>query len=195
MEDENKNNEAGTDVTAENTGANDATEKKKTFEELLQDKDYQSAFDKKIAQSLQTAKTKWEEEQRSKQAEADKLAKMDEDQKLNYQLQEALKRADEAEKKLSAKDLESETIKQANAKGIPLELISTIDFNSENAESIAGKLAIFEKTSKSIAEKAKDEYSREEPPKTGENVDTTDFSKMSYDQIAEYLSKHPNANL
>ena len=46
MEEENKN--VGADATTENSGAEKATETKKSFEELLQDKEYQSAFDKKI---------------------------------------------------------------------------------------------------------------------------------------------------
>lgn len=184
MEDENKN--TGVDTTVIET-----KEEKKTLDELLaSNKEMQSDYDKKVAQAMKTRldneRKKWEEEQKNKQAEAEKLAKMDEEQKINYQLQEAIKRAEEAEKKLSSRDLETETIKQANSKGIPLELIQTIDFGKETAESIASKLAIFEKTSKTIAEKVKDEYSREDPPQTGDKVDSQkDKSKMTYEELAK----------
>ena len=130
-----------------------------------------------------------------KKAEADKLAKMDEDQKKDYQLQEALKRAEEAEKKLSARDLETETLKQANDKGIPLELIKTIDFEKETAESISSKLDIFEKSSKSIREKAINEYSGETPPQTGDRQNEKSLSELkTYAEIEEYYRKHPEAN-
>ena len=112
----------------------------------------------------------------AKKAEADKLAKMDEDQKKDYQLQEAIKRATEAERKLSARDLEAETLKQARNRGIPLDLIDSIVFEKENAESISKKLDIFERTSKSIREKAINEYSKEPPPQTGDKVDTSNLS-------------------
>ena len=82
MEEEKK---VGADATTD-TGADKATDTKKSFDELLQDKDYQSAFDKKIAQSLQTAKTKWQEELVKEKTEAEKLAKMKSDEKLQYQL-------------------------------------------------------------------------------------------------------------
>lgn len=184
MEDENE--DTGVDSTVPET-----KEEKKTLDELLaSDKEMQSEYDKKVSQAMKTRldneRKKWEEEQKNKQAEADKLAKMDEDQKINYQLQEAIKRAEEAEKKLSSRDLESETIKQANAKGIPLELIQTIDFGKETAESIASKLAIFEKTSKTIAEKVKDEYSREDAPQTGDRVDNLKpESQMTYEELSK----------
>lgn len=111
-----------------------------------------------------------------KKAEAEKLAQMDENQKKDYQLQEALKRATEAEKKLSARDLEAETLKQAGEKGISLELIKTIDFERETAESIAKKLEIFEKSLKKEKEKIISEYSKEPAPQTGDKVDTSNLS-------------------
>ena len=101
---------------------------------------------------------------------------MDENQKKDYQLQEALKRATEAEKKLSARDLEAETLKQAGEKGISLELIKTIDFEKETAESIAKKLEIFEKSLKKEKEKIISEYSKEPAPQTGDKVDTSNLS-------------------
>ena len=39
----------------------------KSFDEILNDKEYQSEFDKRVAKALDTAKTKWKEE-----AEAEK---------------------------------------------------------------------------------------------------------------------------
>lgn len=105
-----------------------------------------------------------------KKAEAEKLAKMDEEQKKDYKLQEALKRAEEAERKLNSRDLEAETLRQAGDKGISLELIKTIDFEKETAESITKKLEIFEKTTKSEKERIINEYSKETPPITGEKV-------------------------
>ena len=129
-------------------------------------------------------------EYETKKAEAEKLAKMDEDQKKDYQLQEALKRAIEDEKKLSARDLETETLKQADERGVPLEFFKTIDFKQETAESIANKLAIFEKTSKTIRERAISEYSKETPPQTGERIDNLKpESQMTYEELAK-LSKY-----
>ena len=83
---------------------------------------------------------------------------MSEDEKNKELLEKEKSRADKAEKDLNAYKLENETIRQANERGIPLDLVQTLDFNTETAESIYNKLAIFEKTYKSEREKAiKDE--------------------------------------
>lgn len=194
MEEENKNN-VGAKATTETTGADNATETKKSFDELLKDKEYQSAFDKKIAQSLQTAKVNWEKENQAKQAEAERLAKMDEDQKKAYELQQITDRATKAELALNAYKLKDETIRQASEKGIPIDLIQTLDFDKETAESITSKLDIFEKTYKSEREKAIDEYSREPAPQTGDRTTTIDINNMTYSQMEEYLKKHPEAKI
>ena len=110
----------------------------------------------------------------TKRAEAEKLAKMDEDQKKSYELEQERTRANKAEIALNAYKLKDETIRQANNKGIPLELIQTLDFEKETAESINSKLEIFEKTYKAEREKAISEYSKEPPPKTGDPINSQD---------------------
>lgn len=195
MEEENKN--VGAEETTKNTGTEQVTEqKKKTLDELLaEDKELQSQYDKKITNSLKTARTTWEEENRTKQAEAERLAKMDEDQKKDYELQQIQERANKAEIALNAYKLKDETIRQASSKGIPLELIQTLDFEKETAESITQKLDIFEKTYKSEREKAISEYSKEPPPKTGDRVSQKSLSELkTYEEIAKYYEEHPDAN-
>ena len=76
------------------------------------------------------------EEMEAKKAEADKLAKMDEDQKKSYELEQERARANKAENELNAYRLKDETIRQASQRGISLGYIETIDFSRETAESI-----------------------------------------------------------
>lgn len=192
MENEEKENVGADATTKENTGTAEVTETKKSFDELLQDKEYQSAFDKKIAQSLQTAKTKWQEDLEKEKAEAERMAQMSEEEKRKVLLKAEKERADKAEKTLNAYKLKDETIRQANEKGIPLELIQTLDFEVETAESIYNKLAIFEKTSKSVREKAINEYSKEEPPQTGDYKGTQKSeNEMTYEELCN-LPKYKN---
>jgi len=134
-------------------------------------------------------------EYETKKAEAEKLAKMDEEQKKNYEIAQWKERAEKAEKLNAISQLKSETIKQATEKGISLEFINTINFEFETAETIKSKLEILEKAVKKEREIAINEYSKEDAPQTGDRVQTTDFSKMSYDELAEYLNKHPEAKI
>lgn len=125
-------------------------------------------------------------------AEADKLAKMDEDQKRSYELQQANDRASKAESELNAYRLKDETIRQATQRGISIEYLDTIDFTRETAESINAKLDIFEKTSKSVREKAINEYSKETPPQTGDYRGTQKSeSEMTYEELCN-LPKYKN---
>ena len=134
MEEENKN--VGAEATTQNSGAEKATETKKSFEELLQDKEYQSAFDKKIAQSLQTAKAKWEEESKTKMAEAEKLAKMDKEEKEKYEREQLEKKIAEYEARENARTLRDEAINIASQKDIPISYLDLINFETMNAEQV-----------------------------------------------------------
>lgn len=106
----------------------------------------------------------------NKKSEAEKLADINEDKTVDA----LLKRIEATENKLKARDLETETLRQAGDKGIPLDLVKTLNFEKETAESIANKLEIFEKTTKSEREKAISEYSKEPPPTTGDNINNQD---------------------
>lgn len=201
MEEENKN--VGAEATTKNTGTTEVTgittEQKIDYAEMMKtNKELQSFVDSQKTQAIKTAvenaKVKWEEENKTKQAEAERLAKMDEDQKKDYELQQITERANKAEIALNAYKLKDETIRQASDKGIPLELIQTLDFEKETAESITQKLDIFEKTYKAEREKAISEYSKEPPPKTGDRVSQKSLSELkTYEEIAKYYEEHPDA--
>lgn len=134
----------GAEATPEDTGANVATETKKSFEELLQDKEYQSAFDKKIAQSLQTAKAKWEEESKTKVAEAERLAKMDKEEKARYKEEQYEKKIAEYEARENARALKDEAINIISQKDIPVAYLDLFKFETMNAEEIKTAIELIE---------------------------------------------------
>ena len=118
----------------QNVGANVP----KTFDEMLKESNYQSEFDRKVQKSLETAKAKWEAEQQAKQSEAEKLAKMKDDERRNYELEQARKKQEEAELKLSAYELKEEAIKMANIPEtqVDVSLLNLIDFRNIKAEQV-----------------------------------------------------------
>lgn len=189
MEEEKK--ETGAEITPETE-----SEKEISLDELLaSNKKYQSEYDKKVAQAMNTRldneRKKWEEEQKNKLEEAEKLAKMDADEKKNYELEQWKTRAEKAEKQNSINELKSETIKQATAKGIPLDFI-TFNFEYETAETIKSKLETLEKAVKSEREKVINEYSKEPTPKTGDSIEGPKLeSQMTYEELCK-LSKYKN---
>lgn len=129
MEDENK------EVVVENN-----EQEKVSFDKILEDKAYQSEFDKKIAKALETAKSKWQEETEAKQNEAQKLAKMKDDEKTKYEKEKVEKELAELKGQLNSKSLKEEAVKIATEKGLPIQYLDLVDFSKETAESIDGKI-------------------------------------------------------
>lgn len=132
-------------ATIENTpvaqeGATPAVEQKATFTELLKDPEYQREFDKLVNKSLDTAKGKWEEDYKAKISEAEKLAKMNAEQKLKYDLDKATKEVAELKSQLDAGNLYKTATDIANEKGLPVGYLGLIDFTKENAETITSKI-------------------------------------------------------
>lgn len=153
-------------------------ESKPTFDEMLKDSNYQSEFDKRVAKSLETAKSKWEKEYNEKleaqKTEAEKLANMKEAEKHAYELEKANKRAEEAISKLNAYELEKQAIKIAREKGLDVSLLEDIDYTKQTAESISTIID----TKKEIFDKALENAINERyKEKTPQNVENNSSSK------------------
>lgn len=137
-----------------------------SFDEILGDKTYQAEFDRRVQKALETARSKWEAEEQTKRTEAEKLAKMDAEQKAKYELKKERERADEALAKLNAYELKSTAIKIAQEKGLDISLLEDIDYSKQTAETITTiidtKKAVFDKA----IEKAMNDKYKESSPKT-----------------------------
>ena len=140
----------------------------KTFDEMLKESNYQSEFDRKVQKSLETAKAKWVAEQEAKQSEAEKLAKMKDDERRNYELEQARKKQEEAELRLSAYELKEEAIKMANIPEtqVDVSLLNLIDFRSIKAEQVEPTIKNIKKVFDSAVENEVNKRLKETTPKT-----------------------------
>ena len=148
----------------QNTGANVP----KTFDEMLKESNYQSEFDKKVQKSLDAARAKWEAEEEARKSEAEKLAKMKEDERRNYELEQARKKQEEAELKLSAYELKEEAIKMANIPEtqVDVSLLNLIDFRSIKAEQVEPTIKNIKKIFDSAVENEVNKRLKETTPKS-----------------------------
>ncbi len=150
-----------------------------TFDEILGDKTYQAEFDRRVQKALETARTKWEAEEQTKRTEAEKLAKMDAEQKAKYELKKANEERDSAIAKLNAYELKNTAIKIAQEKGLDISLLEDIDYSKQTAETITTiidtKKAVFDKA----IEKAMNEKYKESTPKTVLNDTNTKKARVS----------------
>ena len=160
---------------------NDGAGEVMTFDEILADKTYQSEFDKRVAKALETARTKWEKEAEVKKTEAEKLAKMDAEEKLKYERDKIIEERDNALSRLNAYELEKEAIKIANEKGVPTTFLKAINFSTTKAEDLKEIIEGFETIYKQSVQDGINEKMKEKTPKTV--VDTaikTNVSRASY---------------
>lgn len=157
-------------VVAETTQVED---KPLSFDEILGDKTYQAEFDRRVQKAIETARTKWEADEQTKRTEAEKLAKMDAEQKAKYELKKANEERDTAIAKLNAYELKNTAIKIAQEKGLDISLLEDIDFSKQTAETITTiidtKKAVFDK----VLEKAMNDKYKESTPITNMSDNTT----------------------
>lgn len=116
-------------------------QKELTLTELLSgNPKLQSQFDSLLAKSnttaIENAKVKWQEAQ----TEAEKLAKMDADQKIKYEMNKLRQENEKLSGQINATNLYKQASAIANEKEIPLSYLDLIDFSNESAESIAAKI-------------------------------------------------------
>ena len=108
----------------------------------------------------------------AEKTEAEKLAKMKSDEKLQYQLEKSNEEKENALAELNAYKLKEEAVKIASEKGLDVSLLNLIDFKTVTAqklsENIDNMTAVFNKA----VEKAVNDKLKEDTPitKTGTDV-------------------------
>lgn len=170
-----ENPTAGTDVKQE--------DKTLSFEELINsNKEYQSAYDKKVRDAIETAKTNWKELMDTEKSEADKLAKMNKEQKLEYKAQKEKEAKEEALAKLNAYELKEQALTIASDKGLDVSLLNYFDFKTIKAEELNTKIDEISNAFNKAVEKAVNERLKEDTPttKTGMATRNKDISRASY---------------
>lgn len=140
-----------------------------TLDELLQDPTIQAQFDKK----LEGARTKWEAAWQKKteeaKIEAEKLARMTEEEKHQLALTKEKERADKAEAELNAYKLKDEATKIASEKDLDISLLGVIDYSKETAESVKTKLDSLDSAFKKAVEKRSNDMFKQTSPKQVES--------------------------
>lgn len=168
---ENENQNVGTEVTTQETGADNATETKIDYAEMMKtNKEFQSFVDSQKTQAMKTAvenaRAKWELERDTQRSEDEKLAQMNETQKLQYKLKKQEEINKEIQRKLNARDLKDEAYKIATSQDTAFdpEFLNLFDYENMTAESLNEKMKLIKSVQDRIVEKAVNEWSKEKPP-------------------------------
>ena len=105
------------------------------FDKILEDTKYQAEFDKRVAKSIETAKTKWDQEAEAKRKELEEEAKLTAEEKIKKQMEKLtqeneLYKANEA--KRAMKDASLEYIKSKGYSNAIADLVDLSSFKDEN---------------------------------------------------------------
>ena len=163
----------------QNTGANNPV----TFDDFLKDGKNQAEFDKRVQKAINTAKANWEEIMNSEKTEAEKLAKMNKEQKLEYQAQKEKLDKEKALAELNAYKLKEQATKIASEKGMDISLLTFFNFETVKAEEINSKIEEVSNAFNKAVEKAVNERLKEDTPiqKTGiDNTKNKSIARSSY---------------
>lgn len=162
-----------------------------TFDDLLKDKAYQAEFDRRVTKALETAKAKWQQEEAAKieaaKTEAEKLAKMNAEQKAEHERQKREKELADREAALTLRELKAQAATTLAEKGLPAGLLDSLNYSDAEAcsKSIDAVEAVFRSAVQAGVE---DRLKGKEPPKTGGAKDNPEPETLK-DAVSQHYKK------
>jgi len=157
------------------------TETVKTEENAKTEKTFtRDEFNSALAGEKKRIREEIMKEVEAEKSEAEKLAKMKADEKKDYEIAKANKRADEFEAELNAFKLEREALNIAEEKGVNSKLLSLIDFKTVKAEEVESKINNIKDVITAEVERIVNDKLKENTPKTvvGETKTTAELPKF-----------------
>ena len=166
--------DAGNGGGAEPAGESNERQEPMTFDEMLaSNPEYQKEFDRRTTKGINTAVSKerarLEALHNAELTEAEKLAKMTEEEKNEYKAQQREADMRKREAAITKRELMAEAKEKLAEKGLPLTLAEIIDYT--NAESAKNSIDAIEKSfNDTVAKTVEDKLKGGRPPKDAGSV-------------------------
>lgn len=173
--------EPGKEGTGEGgAGADQDPPKAKTFDEILKEGSYQAEFDRRVQKALGTAKEKWSALMDDKLSEAEKLSKMNKEEKDAYMRQKQEKDLLDREATITRRELMAEAKNTLAEKKLPVGLAEVLNYT--DADSCNKSIAAVEKAFQEAVQSAVEEKLKGgKPPKKATSQEETDLVKQVED--------------
>lgn len=172
---------SGSEAAEDGTDGNETGNKEpKSFDDILKDSKYQAEFDRRVQKALGTAKEKWKALMDDKLSEADKLAKMNKEEKAEYLRQKQEKELKHREAAITRRELMAEAKNTLAEKKLPVglaEVLNYADADSCNKSMGAVEKAFQEAVQAAVEEKLKGGT----PPKKAPSDEGKDLAKQVED--------------
>lgn len=161
-----------------------------TFDDILKNPAYQSEFDKRVAKALETQKSKLSTEVQQQienaRTEAEKLAKMNAEQKAQYEKDKKEKELADREATLTKRELKTTAKETLTSKNLPLSLAEVLNYNSaedcnKSIESV--ETAFREAVAAAVDEKLRGGKTPKKAPEGTQIFTKEQITAMSPDEI------------
>jgi phage scaffold protein len=178
-------------VSTESTETVDTQENVDTVQEEKHERTFTRA---EIGKMLSAERSKWEAEQEAKENEAKKLAKMNADEKKDYQLKQLEQELANREQAIARKELTAEAKTMISERGLPVELVAVVDLS--NAEAVAESVASIQKTwedavQKGVSDRMKGSAPIKTAPQQSTGLSRAQFFQMSHSEKAALKQSNP----
>lgn len=175
--------------TAEESNAYTQAEEKVTMTKAELDDLLQKSGDRRVSQALKTAEIKHQQ----KLKESEKLARMNAEEKFQYELEQREKAIEAKEKELALAENKNEASKILAEKGISLALVGFVV--DESADAMNDKIKLLEaEFKKSVKEEVEKRLAGSSPKKNlppDHVLDRESFRKMSLKDQMEVYKNNP----
>lgn len=179
-----------TEVQPVTEGTEQQVKEVKSYSQEEFDKALQSEVDKRVQQAMATAQRKAD----ARIKEAEKLAKMSEEQKFQYELEQREKAIAEKEQALALAENKAEAAKVLAGKGISVKLVDFV--LAADADTMMSNISLLEKEFKQSVKAEVERRLQTTTPKKNlppDGVITREtFSKMKLSEQAELFRTNPD---
>lgn len=180
------NNGGGTGAGGEGEGAGEGDKTPPVFDDFLKDKENQAEFDRRVQKAISTAVTnaqeKWQALANDKLSEAEKLAKMNKEEKAEYLSQKREKEIADRETAVIRKELTAEAKNTLAEKKLPVGLADVLVYT--DADTCNKSIAVVEKAFQEAVEAAVQDRLKGGNPLKKANTDTNSLEL----EVAKALS-------
>ena len=159
-----------------------------------QPQDEKKYTDAEVDEIINKKFAKWKSEHEAKENEAKKLAKMNADEKQQYQLDQREQELANREQVLARKELTAEAKAMLSERGLPVELVSVVDLS--NAEAVTESVASIQKTweeavQKGVSDRMKGSAPIKTAPQQSTELTKAQFYRMSHAEKANLKQTNP----
>ena len=162
---------------------------KPSFDDILKDKAFQAEFDRRLSKGIETAlaneRKRLEQITDDKISEAEKLAKMSDLERKEYQQKKDAEELAKREADLTKRELMAEAKATLAEKGLPAALASMLDYS--NAETVQASIATVTETYNGAVQAGVEARLKGGKPPTGATNNNTDDNEALNKSVYESM--------